>query len=476
VCDALGVPLQVIRVQVRPGASLERAAREARYQAFAEVTGAGELLITGQHRDDQAETLLFRLLRGAGVRGLAAMPVQRPLAGGYLVRPLLDVSRADLEAYAREHQLTWVEDPSNADPRFSRNYLRHHVFPRLIERWPQAVSTMARSAEHLSEAQGLLDELAQMDLLTASQPPAFPWLVLPSLTLEPLAALSEARQRNALMHWLTPLTRLPDSEHWAGWATLRDAKEDAQPLWRLADGQLHRCGGHIWWLPASWSDFSDASVSWSQPQNPLQLPGNGQLHFSGDTRVGARGVDEGQDRHLEALGHFHQAASLAVAFGTRHAEVATDFLTHFTAFLVTDHHHWLVVQASDTAHNGGVVGEVTVAVQFIELGEDVLDVVQGVRTARVAGQTRDLPAGQLAEDVFGKRAALVLQASDFIADIQRIVIADQAQLFDLGLQVSDRLFEIKKIRVHKRPSWVDGQGVPGQPVVYSRPTLRERRG
>jgi len=168
VCDALGVPLQVIRVQVRPGASLERAAREARYQAFAEVTGAGELLITGQHRDDQAETLLFRLLRGAGVRGLAAMPVQRPLAGGYLVRPLLDVSRADLEAYAREHQLTWVEDPSNADPRFSRNYLRHHVFPRLIERWPQAVSTMARSAEHLSEAQGLLDELAQMDLMTAT--------------------------------------------------------------------------------------------------------------------------------------------------------------------------------------------------------------------------------------------------------------------------------------------------------------------
>jgi tRNA(Ile)-lysidine synthase len=218
------------------------------------------------------------------------MPVQRPLAGGYLVRPLLDVSRADLEAYAREHQLTWVEDPSNADPRFSRNYLRHHVFPRLIERWPQAVSTMARSAEHLSEAQGLLDELAQMDLLTASQPPAFPWLVLPSLTLEPLAALSEARQRNALMHWLTPLTRLPDSEHWAGWATLRDAKEDAQPLWRLADGQLHRCGGHIWWLPASWSDFSDASVSWSQPQNPLQLPGNGQLHFSGSAPEGPLSV------------------------------------------------------------------------------------------------------------------------------------------------------------------------------------------
>ena len=286
VCDALGVPLQVIRVHVQPGASLERAAREARYQAFAEVTGAGELLITGKHRDDQAETLLFSLLRGAGVRGMAAMTEHRPLAGGYLVRPLLTVSRADLEAYAREQDLTWIEDPSNADPRFSRNYLRHHVFPQLATRWPQAVSTMARSAEHLSEARGLPDELAQMDLRAASRLSAFPWLALPSLTLEPLAALSEARQRNALMHWLTPLTRLPDSEHWAGWSTLRDAREDAQPLWRLADGELHRCAGQIWWLPASWSEFSDAAVNWSHPQNPLQLPGNGQLHFSGSAPEG----------------------------------------------------------------------------------------------------------------------------------------------------------------------------------------------
>ncbi|MBW4968544.1 tRNA lysidine(34) synthetase TilS, partial [Pseudoalteromonas sp. CR1] len=87
--------------------------------------------------DDQAETLLFRLLRGAGVRGLAAMPVHRPLADGHLVRPLLDASRAELEAYAQQHQLTWIQDPSNADSRFSRNYLRHRVVPVLAERWPQ---------------------------------------------------------------------------------------------------------------------------------------------------------------------------------------------------------------------------------------------------------------------------------------------------------------------------------------------------
>ena len=281
ICDRLGVPLRVMRVQVAPGASLERAAREARYQAFAEVTGAGEVLLTGQHCDDQAETLLFRLLRGAGVRGLAAMPAHRTLAGGHLVRPLLDISRAELEAYAHEHQLTWIEDPSNADPRFARNYLRHQVFPILTERWPQAVSSLARTAVHLSEAQGLLDELAQMDLHTADQPSPFPWLPLPSLALAPLRELSEARQRNALRHWLTPRTRLPDSDHWASWYSLRDAKRDAQPLWRLADGELHRCAERIWWVPAAWSDFSDASVSWPQPQNPLELPGNGRLEFVG---------------------------------------------------------------------------------------------------------------------------------------------------------------------------------------------------
>ena len=286
VCDSLGVPLRVMRVQVQSGASLERAAREARYQAFTEVTGVGEVVLTGQHRDDQAETLLFRLLRGAGVRGLAAMPAHRPLAGGYLARPLLDVSRAELEAYASDHQLKWIDDPSNADPRFSRNYLRHRVIPTLTERWPQAVSNLARTAEHLSEAQALLGELACMDLHAADQPSAFPWLVLPSLDLGPLRELSDARQRNALRHWLTPLTRLPDSDHWASWFSLRDAKADAQPLWRLADGELHRCGERIWWLPSTWSDFSDASVSWSLPQNPLVLPGNGRLEFIGEAPDG----------------------------------------------------------------------------------------------------------------------------------------------------------------------------------------------
>lgn len=281
-CDALNVPLQVFRVQVQAGASLERAARDARYQAFVAVTQAHEVLLTGQHRDDQAETLLFRLLRGAGVSGLAGMPRQRALGQGHLCRPLLDVSRAELEAYARANALTWVEDPSNAQTGFSRNYLRHEIFPELTRRWPQATASMARSAAHCAEAQGLLDELAQQDLAGANPGAELSWLGLPSLVLAPIAGLSAARQRNALRYWLAALSQLPDTDHWAGWNTLRDARDDAQPVWKLAEGELHRAAGRIWWLWGDWLRQPVASLLWERPDLPLQLPGNGQLRLLGD--------------------------------------------------------------------------------------------------------------------------------------------------------------------------------------------------
>ncbi|MFJ7143691.1 tRNA lysidine(34) synthetase TilS [Pseudomonas protegens] len=286
VCDALGVPLQVIHVQVQAGASLEGAAREARYGAFERLNAANELLLTAQHRDDQAETLLFRLLRGAGVRGLSAMPEIRPLGAGHLMRPLLGVSRAELERYATEHCLRWVQDPSNADHQYSRNYLRHQVMPSLIARWPQAATSMSRSAAHLREAQGLLDELAMMDLATAEGESDFPWLDLPSLALAPLQQLSPARQRNALSHWLSKLGRLPDTDHWTGWENLRDAGAEARPQWRLADGEVHRAGGRIWWLSGAWLQQVKSGIEWPDPGNPLQLPNNGQVFFVGPAPQG----------------------------------------------------------------------------------------------------------------------------------------------------------------------------------------------
>ncbi|WP_338800931.1 tRNA lysidine(34) synthetase TilS [Pseudomonas sp. RSB 5.4] len=306
VCDALDVALQVVRVTVQPGASLERAAREARYAAFTSLTEADEVLLTGQHRDDQAETLLFRLMRGAGVRGLSAMPAQRPLGQGTLLRPLLDVTRSELEAYARAHQLRWIEDPSNEDRQFSRNYLRHQVLPLLTARWPQAQASMARSAAHLREAQGLLDELAQLDLAQAATPSEFAWLGLPSLELAPLARLSAARQRNALSHWLEPLTRLPDTDHWSGWDNLCGAASDASPVWRLADGELQRSAGRLWWLSGDWLRAPALGAEWPEPSTTLHLASNGRVMFSGQAPVGPLRIgyrQGGEVMHLAERGH-----------------------------------------------------------------------------------------------------------------------------------------------------------------------------
>lgn len=286
-CAALGIPLQVVAVQVAAQASVEQAARQARYAAFAEHLQPDAVLFSAQHRDDQAETLLFRLLRGAGVRGLAAMPGQRPLGRGTLLRPLLDCSRAELQGYAEAHGLSWIEDPSNADTRFSRNFLRQRVMPLLAERWPQASVALARSAAHLSEAEQLLGELARMDLQAARGEPLFPWLALPSLELSLVTQLSDARQRNLLRHWLAPLSRMPDSDHWAGWRDLRDAAGDASPVWKLADGELHRADGRLYWLSADWLAppvLPDPAVV--RMQGTSELPGNGQVQIRGELPAG----------------------------------------------------------------------------------------------------------------------------------------------------------------------------------------------
>lgn len=285
-CARLGVPLRVEYVQVDSGASLERAARDARYAALANALGQGECLLTAQHRDDQVETVLFRLFRGAGVRGLAGMPAERTLGVGWLLRPLLDCSRAELESYARSQGLEWIDDPSNASDDLDRNYLRNQVLPDISHRWPSAAESIVRSAGHLAESQALLDELAQLDLAKADERSEYAGMSLPSLALEPLAGLGDPRQRNALRHWLARHALLPDSAHWAGWQTLRDARADAEPVWRLADGELRRAEGRLWWLSNAWLNFLPQERDWIEVSSPLYLTGNGSLHFHGGLPAG----------------------------------------------------------------------------------------------------------------------------------------------------------------------------------------------
>jgi len=195
-CDGIDIALTVAEVEVPRGApeGLEAAARTARYAAFAKIDA--DWLVLGQHRGDQAETLLFNLLRGAGLQGAAGMPEIRHIQPELrLMRPLLGVARRDIEEYLRGKSLGWVDDESNDDIKFSRNFLRHRVMPLLLSRFPAAEATLSAAAQRFNEAQGLLDDLALLDL--AAVPPSFP---MPIACLE---KLSEPRGRNLLRFMLT---------------------------------------------------------------------------------------------------------------------------------------------------------------------------------------------------------------------------------------------------------------------------------
>lgn len=252
ICDELAIPLTVVKVNVAKQASIEEAARNARYDAFKSLLLADDVLFTAQHQNDQAETLLFRLVRGAGVRGLASMPEHRALGQGELVRPLLNVPYVELKRYAIDNQLQWIDDPSNNDTDFARNYIRHKVMPVLAAQWPRTIAAIGQAASHLQEAQSLLNELALADLQAAHVAPLYPWLTVPSLLLKPLAQLSFARQKNALSYWLSQFTLLPTTQHWQGWQDLLAASESANPIWKLHQAELHRANGRIWLLTGQW--------------------------------------------------------------------------------------------------------------------------------------------------------------------------------------------------------------------------------
>lgn len=190
-CRGLGVPLSIRRVAVPTGTGegLESAARGVRHQALADCST--DWIVLGHHADDQAETVLHNLLRGAGVRGAAGIPEAR----GGILRPLLGVSRDILLAYAQEHQLAWIEDESNSDIHYTRNFLRREVLPLMASRFPRARDQLAATAARFSEAESLLDDLAIVDLESGVR--EFPV----SLTL--LRNLSDARARNLLRAMLS---------------------------------------------------------------------------------------------------------------------------------------------------------------------------------------------------------------------------------------------------------------------------------
>ncbi|HHQ13857.1 MAG TPA: tRNA lysidine(34) synthetase TilS [Chromatiales bacterium] len=251
------LPVDVVQVQIGVcGQGLESAARDARYRAFREQLRDGEILFTAHHQQDQLETVLLRLLRGAGPAGLAGIRSRTRFASGWLARPLLDVPHDEVIAYARAQDLSWIEDPSNADPGPDRNYLRHHVLPVLRVRWPAVARTGARAARLCADADELLVELAVRDGARA--------IDHDRLDLRVLAGLSRRRRLNLLRHFLAGQHATMPSETVLHQAEnqLMNAREDATVCVAWSHWQLRRYRGRAYLLHAD-PDRIEAPRDWA---------------------------------------------------------------------------------------------------------------------------------------------------------------------------------------------------------------------
>lgn len=277
-CDCWQIPLitKTITIQTNPGDSLEAVARDNRYQAICEHVDSNTFVLTGQHADDQAETLLLQLLRGAGVAGLAAMPAFKPFANGLLWRPLLSINRLAIEAYAKAHDVSWVEDPSNSDTAFMRNFIRRAVLPIISKRLPVATDTIARSAAHCAEAAELLQEIAAEDLQQVR-------VQKHQLHNVALQKLSLARQKNVLRYWLKQEADITPSAHLLQRIlALPNSSQQAVPMLELGAWRLsvyrHR---YYLWQPQLQQEYA---YDWDG-RTALIIPGYGALSPLPQTNV-----------------------------------------------------------------------------------------------------------------------------------------------------------------------------------------------
>jgi len=238
-----------VEVQLESGKGPEASARDARYAALHAELCSDDWLLSAHHREDQAETLLLNLARGSGPAGVAGIGDVRRFGSGWLLRPMLDINRADILEYATDAKLHWIEDPSNADHRFDRNFLRHDVLPRLKSRWPDIAARLQRSAGHAGEASQLLIELAEIDLAALGSSSD-------RLPIDGLSELSRARQRNVIRYALrdlglsTPtalqLERILDE--------VIPARVDAQPLVTWPGASVRRYRNGLYLLPGILAD------------------------------------------------------------------------------------------------------------------------------------------------------------------------------------------------------------------------------
>lgn len=274
-CAKWNVSFEVDYVQLPPsGQGIEGEARAARYQALSGSLLAGEVLLTAQHLDDQCETFLLALKRGSGPAGLASMPAILPFGDTSLLRPLLTASRSQLEEWAHAHLLSWIEDESNQDDKYDRNFLRLRVIPLLQQRWPHFSRSVAHSAALCAEQEQLLDELLAEQLSRLMQEQG-------ALRIEPMLTMSEARRFALVRRWLAHhRTAMPSRASLQRlWQEVALSREDANPRLRFGGHEIRRFQGVLYWVPLLNVD-RNKSYSWPAPYRPLHLPGLGTVSLS----------------------------------------------------------------------------------------------------------------------------------------------------------------------------------------------------
>lgn len=303
-CKQWHIPFTLIHVQAKAatGESPEASARLARYQALQQYMTPYTVLVTGHHQDDQVETVLLQLLRGAGAKGLSAMPVWKALTQGWHYRPLLAYSRQQLYDIALQHHLTWIEDPSNHSRQFTRNRLRHDILPSLAEHWPGYRKTLSRSAYILAESENLLQQFAEEQLTQLGA-------TSNGLPLTTFCLFSLDRQALLLRTWLAQQGLLMPNE-----AKLRQFLKDLQqagperhPQLRWAKWQLYRHHHTLYWQVATnsmevstslWPQFPAATTHdmWQLVATPC---------FTGIRQLNLQEIQGLNIRYWQQGGRFH---------------------------------------------------------------------------------------------------------------------------------------------------------------------------
>ena len=259
-CEQLCIPLVVDRVHVEEGGQgIEAAARDRRLEVFSRLLGTHDVVVTAHHQSDQAETFLYRALRGAGLTGLSAMKPSRALGAGQLLRPMLSVSRDELQAYAEGHGIRWVEDESNSETRFDRNYIRAHVVPALSQRWCDAEKRLASTIDNIQSSKAMLDSYLDKDLSALGIRTE---VVGESISLAGFKAASGTAQCALLRRWCERLGYYaPDKKQFQELTKLVDAKEDAQPCVQWGSVQFRRFKARLYLLP-DLGPAPSADASW----------------------------------------------------------------------------------------------------------------------------------------------------------------------------------------------------------------------